>query len=113
EDALERIEVAYDPLPVVTDPEAALRPESPIIHPELGDNVHCRFQVTVGDPHRTLAEAEETITERFRVHREIGSPMETRGILAQFEAYRNQLTIWMTTQIPHLVRTYLAEMLHL
>ena len=105
-DASELVEVTYDPLPAVTDIEAALTPQAPVIHPELGTNVCFRltFGANVDD---AFTHADRTLSLRVVQQRLVPSPMETRGVVAQFRG--GELTIWTSTQIPHVVKTTLAE----
>lgn len=111
EDAAERVDVTYEPLPVVTDPEEALAEGAPIVHPELGDNIHSRFRVGVGDATGVLAAAPRRLERRLTMGRSIGSPIETRGVAARFDQAQHQLTVWATTQRSHWLRDYIAEML--
>ena len=111
EDALELIEVDYDPLPVVADPQRALDPDAPVLHPELGDNVQTSFRVSAGDVAKAFAEAEHTLKARFVMGRQVGNPMETRGILAVPDPGRDELTVWDANARPHLVRTFICSML--
>ena len=111
EDALELIEVDYDPLEALTDPFSALREDAPQIHPDVPGNVHCSFRTGAGDVERAFREAEHTIATRITVGRSIGSPMETRGVLADFDRATDELVVFATQQKPHLLRSYLAEML--
>ncbi|HZD17246.1 MAG TPA: xanthine dehydrogenase family protein molybdopterin-binding subunit [Actinomycetota bacterium] len=111
EDALERIEVEYEPLPAVADPEWALSPDAPILHPELGDNVQTRFTVSAGDVDAAFAAAPRTLEARFTIGRMAANAMETRGILATYDDGRDELTVWDANARPHLVRTFIAEML--
>lgn len=105
-DASELVDVTYDPLPAVTDVETALTPQAPIIHPELGTNVCVRltFGSSVDD---AFAHADRTLSLRIIQQRLVPSAMETRGVVAQFRA--GELTIWTSTQIPHVVKTTVAE----
>ena len=109
EDALELIDVEYDPLPPVVDPEAALEEGAPVLHPELGNNVHTHLLVECGDVEGAMAEAEYRSSERFEIGRQVSSAIEPRGVLATFD--ENGLTIWATNSKPHLVRTIVARML--
>ena len=111
EDAAELVEVTYDPLPVVPDAEAALEIDAPVLHPELEDNVHSRFRVQVGDPEGVIAEAPHHLKRKLTFGRSVGSPIETRGVVADFSESQNQLTVWATTQRSHWLRGYIAEML--
>ncbi|HVH31479.1 MAG TPA: xanthine dehydrogenase family protein molybdopterin-binding subunit [bacterium] len=105
-DASELVDVTYDPLLAVTDVEAALTPRAPVIHPELGTNICVRltFGGSVDD---AFAHADRTLSLRIVQQRLVPSAMETRGVVAQFRA--GELTIWTSTQIPHVVKTTVAE----
>ena len=111
DDALGLIEIEYDPLPPLLDPEYALEERAPVLHPELGDNVHTRLQVQAGDAEGVLASAERRLTERFVIGRQLSSAIEPRGVVASFD--ETGMTIWATNTKPHLVRTYVSRMLGL
>lgn len=120
EDALDLIEVDYEPLPVLGDPETALRPDAPVLGPDLqapalGEglpaNAQADFRIGTGDVDRALREADGTFTARFRLRRQVGSPIETRGIVAVWEPDRRQLNVWATTQLPHMLRASLSDLL--
>ena len=109
EDAAELVEVDYEPLEAVVDPERALEPGSPLVHPEWGDNVMITNGLSAGDPAAAFAAADLTVQARFRMNRHCAAPMEGRAVLAAFEAPRRRLTVWSSTQSPHIVRTHLAR----
>lgn len=111
EDALDVIRVTYEPLPVVTDAAAALRPHAPRVHDELPDNVifHTRFEN--GDVAKALATADIRLAETFRHARCSSSPMEPRGVMASLDPVDGMLTVWASTQSPHLMRSGLAAAL--
>lgn len=111
EDALELVSVDYEPLPAVSDPERALEPGSPVLHPELGDNIQTSFTVSAGDVDGAFAEATRTMTARFEMGRTAANAMETRGIMATYDAGRDELTVWDANARPHLVRSFISEML--
>ena len=113
EDAAERIEVEYEPLPVVTDMVAGAEPGAPVIFPEWGENVAVEFRTGFGDAARALAEAPVTARERLYVHRYVGMPIETRAVVAQWDARDGALTTWNTTQVVHFVQQGLAAALEL
>lgn len=113
EDALEAIDVDYEPLQVLVDPEEAVNPDAPLIHDHLGDNVQAHYEVTVGDVDRAFAEADMSFSMKVKTPRVSANPMETRGILASWDSSRGEMTIWMSTQVPYMVRTRVSEMLHL
>ncbi len=113
EDALERIEVDYEPRPVVADADAAVAEGAPVLHPELGDNVAASFAFETADVDAALAAAPMRLRERFVMGRTLGNAMETRGILARWDPGRRTMEVWGTNARPHLVRDYLARMLDL
>src|SRR5579863_7124410 len=76
EDALERVRVDYEELPVVTDPEAALAPGAPVLHPTLGDNVAAHFVIEAGDVDAALARARHVFRGRFEVGRQASNAIE-------------------------------------
>ncbi|MBI1786704.1 MAG: xanthine dehydrogenase family protein molybdopterin-binding subunit [Acidobacteria bacterium] len=108
-DALDLIEVDYDVLPAVADPEKALAPGAPAVHPEWPDNIAFTYHQEGGEPDKAFAEAEVVVKQRITSQRLIPTAMETRGVVAEHRA--GQLTIWSSTQIPHLMRTLVAMML--
>jgi carbon-monoxide dehydrogenase large subunit len=111
EDALEAIRVAYEPLTAAIDPEASMRPDAPRLHEEIADNIllHARYQH--GDVEQALASAEIRFRETLRHARCSSSPIEGRGVMAALDATDGVLTVWASTQTPHLMRTGLAETL--
>lgn len=113
EDALELIEVDYEPLPAVADPEAALAADAPRLNVAWDDNVAIAFGAGKGDPERAFAEADVVVEERFRSHRQGAAPIETRGVVAVPGAVDGGVTVWSSTQTPHLVRDFLAAPLGL
>jgi carbon-monoxide dehydrogenase large subunit len=113
EDALERVRVAYEPLPVVPDARSGLAPGAPLLYPEWGDNVSLSFSHAIGDVEGALARADVVVRETLRVHRYAGMPMEPRGVVADPTGRDGQLTVWDSTQIPHAVQAALAEALGL
>jgi carbon-monoxide dehydrogenase large subunit len=112
EDAAEQVVVDWEPLPIVRDVAAARAAEAPVLHPELGDNLSALVHMTAGDVDAAFAEADRVVRRRFRFHRQTGIPIETRGALAQPEA-DGRLTVWATTQTPHVLRDGLAHHLKL
>jgi carbon-monoxide dehydrogenase large subunit len=110
-DALDLIEVDYEPLPVVTDPEAALRKDSPLTHPELGTNVAFTWSVASGDLDAAFRQADRVIQQRMIHQRLIPMAIEPRGCVASWHPGEETLTLHTSTQIPHLVRTLLPDMI--
>ena len=113
-DAANLIEVDYEPLPAVVDPLEALEPGSTVIHEEWKDNVAFRTQSAGGDVEKAFNSAEvPIIKQRMLNQRLIPVAMETRGVVAQYQRGDNLLTLWSSSQIPHLLRTQVAVMLNL
>lgn len=110
EDALDAIEVDYEPLPALVDVHVALQ-DQVLLHETPGSNLASRYTVSIGDPEAAWREADYTRRETLRVHRHTGSPLETRGLVAQFDRGRSALTVWGMTKVPHFNRAILAEML--
>src|SRR5229473_3519636 len=110
-DGADLIEVDYEPIPAVSDPEKAIAPGAPAIHPEWPDNVAFTYHQEGGEPEKAFAEAEVVVKQRITSQRLIPTPMETRGVVADYRAAEKNLTLWSSTQIPHLLRTLVAQML--
>jgi aerobic carbon-monoxide dehydrogenase large subunit len=109
-DAADEIAVEYDPLPVIVDPEEALKDET-IIHESLGTNLSHRWSLGGGDIEKGFAEAEHVVERRVVNHRTAGGAIEPRGVLADYRG--DELTIWSSTQVPHFVRLFLALLLNM
>jgi aerobic carbon-monoxide dehydrogenase large subunit len=110
-DALDLIEVDYDPLPAVVDPEKALEKGSPLTHPELGTNVAFTWSLPGGDVESAFKEADKVLKVRMIHPRLTPMALEPRGCLASWHAGDSALTLWTSTQIPHLVRTLLPGLI--
>ena len=110
-DALDLIEVDYDPLPAVVDPEKALEKDSPLTHPDLGSNIAFTWQIANGDVDGLMKKADRVIKQRMVHQRLTPMAIEPRGCVASFHPGEGQLTLWTSTQIPHLVRTLLPGMI--
>jgi aerobic carbon-monoxide dehydrogenase large subunit len=113
EDALEAIVVTYDPLPAVADAEASMRAGAPRLHEELPDNILFHAHFENGAVERALASADIRISETFRHGRCSSAPMEPRGVMAAVDPVDGMLTVWASSQSPHLMRSGLAEALGL
>src|SRR5207237_8491084 len=94
EDALELIEIEWEPLPVVADARRASDPGVPILHPAAGGNVVERLLTRAGDPARALASAERRIAARFAIQRHPGVPLEPRELAAAHDPGTGVLTLW-------------------
>jgi carbon-monoxide dehydrogenase large subunit len=111
-DAIDAIDVDYDPLPVVANPEDAVKPGSPRTHPDLADNIAYTHRVAGGgDIDAAFKNADRVITHRLYHQRLTPMPIEPRGVVASFHQGEGALTLWTSTQIPHLIRTLLPGMI--
>lgn len=110
-DALDLIQVEYEPLPVVTDPEKALAAGSPVIHSEWPDNVAFRSEQKQGNLTKAFKEADKIVRQRLVHQRLAPIAIEPRGVVAHYLPSDKELTVWSSTQIPHLLKTHLAQML--
>src|SRR5437773_7533691 len=110
-DAIDAIDVDYDPLPVVVNPEAAIEPGSALTHPDLGTNVAYTHTMGGGDIDEAFRRADRVIKQRVVHQRLTPMPIEPRGVVALYHAGEGTLTLWTSTQVPHLVRTLLPGML--
>ncbi|MDR7417295.1 MAG: xanthine dehydrogenase family protein molybdopterin-binding subunit [Armatimonadota bacterium] len=109
EDAADLVEVAYEPLPAVISAEAARKPDAPLIHDSVPSNCFFRYDHAYGDVASAFAAAPVVVRGTFRHQRLAGAPMEGRGIVAAWD--HDRLTVWASTQTPHMLRTGLARSL--
>ena len=110
-DALYLIEVDCDLLGAVNSADAALAEGAPVLHEDWDDNLAFTWQIAGGDIDAAFAEADHIVSQRIDHQRLVPNPIETRGVLAQYTRGKDQLTLWSSTQIPHLLRTQLSIML--
>ena len=113
EDALADIVVDLEPLPAVVNLEKGLAAGSALVHDDLRSNVAAHVRQTKGNYAAAIGKADCVIKRRFLYDHGMSSPMETRGVVAQWDGRANQLTVWDTTQAPVFVRNGLAGMLGL
>jgi len=113
QDAVELIEVDYESLPVVTDPEAAIAPGAPQLYDHVPGNLAFTYKRKRGPVDEAFAQAEVTVRQKMFNQRVAGIPMETRGVLAQPDALSGGLVVTTSTQNPHSVRTQIAAALGL
>jgi aerobic carbon-monoxide dehydrogenase large subunit len=113
EDAAELVEVDYEELPAVTDAEAALDPATPVIHPELGDNLTFERKHEAGDPDTGFAAADTIVETTFVFGRHTGVTNEPRAIVADWNPGEQRLTVYHGTQAPHMMQNLFAKHLGL
>ena len=112
-DALEMIQVDYEPLPVVLDPWEAASPDSIPIHEELGTNVALRIHHDRQGEEldKAFSQADLIVEQRYDVQRLAPVPMETRGLVAHYQPEDDFLTIWASTQGAHRVQKQISRLL--
>ncbi len=113
EDALDLIDVEYEPLPVIHSMEVAVAEDAPLVHKDVPDNVAAHLIQIVGDPDAVFTNAPHVIRETLLMDRGAAMPMECRGVLARWDAHEEMLTCWISTQGPIPIRNGLAAIFHL
>jgi carbon-monoxide dehydrogenase large subunit len=113
EDACALIDVDYEALGAVTDPETALDPATPVIHPELADNLTFERSLVGGDPDNGFAEADAIAEATFVFGRHTGVTNEPRAIVADWNPGEQRLTVYQGTQAPHMMQNLFAKHLGL
>lgn len=114
EDAVDLLSVELDPLPPVVSVEQSLAPDAPRLYPDWPDNIVIEFPVSNPEAAAEFERAEEgviTVAGRYETGRHTGVPIETRGVAAEYREGR--LTVWTSTQFPHIARTMLSYCLPL
>src|SRR4029079_1810233 len=112
EDAIESIIVDIDPLPPVIDYERALEADAPVVHPDADSNLEGGLPASENpELDAVFASAPVVLTETFKQHRYATVPMENRAILASWDKFGKQLTVWIYTQGPNAVRGLMARAL--
>ncbi len=113
EDAIEHVQVDYDPLDAVVDLEKALEPGAPLVHDDLPSNLAAHVVQRRGDWTAARAAADVRIARRFRFDRGASAAIENRVTAASWDARQQELTVWDTTQAPIPIRNGLARLLGL
>jgi carbon-monoxide dehydrogenase large subunit len=113
EDAGALVEVDYEVLPAVTDAETALDAKTPVIHPELGDNLTFERVLNAGDVDRGFTDADAVVETTFVFGRHTGVTNEPRAIVADWNAGEARLTVYQGTQAPHMTQNLFAKHLGL
>jgi len=113
EDAAELVDLDFDPLPAVLDPELALAAGTTVVHDKFGTNLIGAFAIAKGDADGALRRAPHRLQRRFYHHRYAAMPMECRGVVGLHDARTNAVTIWSSTQVVHWLRREAATVLKL
>jgi len=112
EDALELIEVDYEPLQGVGFIEDAIAPGAPLLHEEAGSNIAQERSFKYGDPDGAFAGAGRVFRHEYRYPRSIATPMETYGVIANFELHPDRYTVWANFQGPFVLQPLMAASLN-
>ena len=110
-DAADLIQVDYEELTPVLDEEKAADKSSPVIHEQFGNNIAYKLTAGEGDIEAALKSADKVVKQKLFNKRLAPIAMEPRGVLARYYPGEQELTLWTSTQIPHLARTQVAIML--
>ena len=110
EDALELIDFEYEALGAITDARESMQPGAPQLHDAVPNNIAANFQVNVGDIDAAFADCDLIVEEAFSTQRHAAVPLETRGLVAEFDAGRGLLTMWGPTKMTHTNWRILSEL---
>jgi aerobic carbon-monoxide dehydrogenase large subunit len=107
-DAIEAVEVDYDPLEPVLDLEGSIQDGAPLVHDDMGDNRCYTWTLSNGEVDRVFSEAPVVVKERYWHPRLIPNAIEPRGVVVQPSPAQGEFTLWSATQIPHILRVTLS-----
>ena len=111
EDAAAAVAVEFEVLPAVSDCRDAARPNAPRAHSDLATNIAAVVAMSYGEVDAAFAGAAHVLEEEFSLHRGGAMTLEGRAVLASYDAGADLLTVWSSTQTPHLCRGTLADLL--
>src|SRR5438309_1011403 len=113
EDALELIQVDYEPLRAVVDVREAIKPSSATLFDELGTNLAWTGSLKYGDIDGAFKSADRIVKENLKIHRYSATPLEPFGVIASYDAASKKLTVWVTAQVPEVIYDGVREALGL
>jgi len=113
EDALELIQVDYEPLRPVVDVREAIKPPSATLFDELGTNLAWQGSLQYGDIDAAFKSADRVVTENLKIHRYSSTPLEPFVVIASYDAASKRLTVWVTAQVPEVIYDGVREALGL
>jgi carbon-monoxide dehydrogenase large subunit len=111
EDAAELVEVEWQELPAVTEKETALKRNTPVLHAELGDNLAFRKVIDTGGVDAAFESADIVVEDTFSFGRHTAVSLEPRAIIADYDRHTQRLTIYTSSQVPHMIQTVFARTL--
>ncbi len=109
-DALELIDVEYDPLPAIVNQEDATKSGAPILYEDVPNNVAFNWKLSGGDIKKAFKDADVVISHKFVNQRLQPTAIETRAVVAEYHPGSDDITIWITSQNPHVHRLLLSGM---
>ena len=107
-DAATLVDVDYEPLDAVANAEEATKDGAPLVHDEVTNNKGFEWEVGGGDVDQAASESEVRVSQRIVNQRLIPNSMEGRAVITDYNPGTNHVTLWTSSQIPHLVRLLLA-----
>src|SRR3989440_8026870 len=113
EDAADLVQVRYEPLPAVVDPDRALEPDAPVLHEAVGSNLANNRRLVYGDPDGAFREADVVVRERFKFPKYGSTPIETYGVVARWDALDGVCTVWSNFMGPFIMHPLTARVLGL
>jgi carbon-monoxide dehydrogenase large subunit len=113
EDACDLIDVDYEPLPVLVDAEEALAAGAPQLHDDIPGNNYAHIEWEAGDVDAAFAAADHVFSKRFHAGRHMAAPLETRGVIAEWNTSSGEMTCWSSSQYPHLQQVFVGMTLGL
>ena len=113
EDGVDKVRAEYEMLSPVLDIDQATSPDAPIIHASVPSNIYNHFHLVAGDIGRAFDEADLIVDLEIRNGRCAGLPLEPRVVLAEWVPISREVTVWISHQAPHLLRTGLSRALDL
>ena len=111
EDGLERVDVSYRQRPAVVDPIAALAPDAPVLHDDVGANLVSDRAFRYGDPESAFADAAHTLTVAVTYPRNTGAPMECYGVVAEYDPHGDAYDVLANFQGPFSIHAVVARAL--
>lgn len=109
EDAAQLVNIGWEELPAITDPETALDPTTPVLHPDLGTNLCFERVVDSGGVEQAFSRADKVVEATFVTGRHTAVTLEPRSLLADYNPAENRLTVWHSTQVPHMMQWIIAR----
>ncbi|MEH6992320.1 xanthine dehydrogenase family protein molybdopterin-binding subunit [Neobacillus drentensis] len=111
EDAADLIKVEYEQLKPIVDPFEAMKEGSPLVHEQVDQNIQMEFHLSIGDAKQAEQQADRILKTRVQTPRLSSNPIETRGVIADYDNRTDQMHVWSATQLPFEVRATIAHCL--